>query len=109
MILIAQSNSEEEALLLRGSGIYPAIVAYAGLYHGRTYLQTVIAPVLHIVLSRPSSSFEIDPRRAGSEEAAKKNAENLVNAANHVIAALLSNIEEMPMYAPSIIRSSVDR
>lgn len=100
LLFIFNTNNhlDEEALLLRGSGIFPAVVAQSCIHHGRLYLQNVIAPVLHTWVHKPSLSFEVDAQRAGSEQLAKQNMEHLVNAANHVLAALLSNVDAVPVY-----------
>ena len=54
--------------------------------------------MLHKFLHRSSVSFEIDPVRAGGEAQALRNACNLTEAANHVLAAILSSADTMPMY-----------
>lgn len=98
--------------LFRGSCIHNAVIAHSALLHGREWVQSVVAPVLTKFVHRPiaaGASFEVDPVRAGSEEAAERNVQNLKGAANHVIAALLENVDSLPVYAPVPPRHSMRR
>lgn len=94
--------AEQETLLFRGTGIRCAIIAQSGIIHGRAYLQAVIGPVLHDYVQKTSRSLELDPLRLNnSTKELQRNAESIVNVCNHLLAALLSAADAMPMYETS--------
>lgn len=95
-------GEDEPVQLFRGNGINTTIIAASTQLHGRTWVQGLLAPVLTKISQRNASSFEVDPMRAGSEATARRNTLNLIDVANHVLAALLESADSMPMYVPSV-------
>lgn len=91
-------DTSDEVQLFRGSGIYTTIIAYSTVLHGSSWLHGVLLPVLRKHIYNSGLSFEVDPIRAGNKSAAVENARNLLQVANHLLAALLSSSESMPVY-----------
>lgn len=85
-------------MLLRGSGIHFTVVAQSGLLHARPFLQRILTPLLNDLVHKSSHSFEIDPSRLNGPRELEANTNNLVQLANHVLAALLRNADNMPVY-----------
>lgn len=70
------------------------------MLHGHAWVKRTLVPIVTKFL-HTSTTFEVDPARAGNEIAALKNAVNLIELANHTLAAILSNVDSLPMYASS--------
>lgn len=88
-------NTNDSALILRGSGVCTRVLSTLINLSGRGFLKRVLAPVVQKII-QDNKSVEIDPSRVGPNEDIATNLKNLIKTADLVIDAINAHLTVMP-------------